>query len=88
MLAEREVSGQKADQFIHLSLEVLAAAEKFPDEDVTQLRTLLDEHCHHTIHQGVIIALQIILNLATLKPLNTNFSFLLSENKCPYSPVF
>ena len=84
MLAECEVSGQKADQVIHL---LLAAAKKFPDEDVTQLISFLEKLCHHTIHQGVVIALQIILNLATLKPLKTNFSFLTSKKKRPYSPV-
>ena len=82
MLAECEVSGQKADQVIHL-----AAVKKFPDEDLTKLISLLDKLCHHTIHQGVVIALQIILNLATLKPLKTNFSFLTSKKKRPYSPV-
>ena len=69
MVTKCEGPGQKADQLVHLRLEVLAAAEKFPDEDVTRGISLLDQLGHHTIHRGVVITLQIILRLASLKPL-------------------
>ena len=75
MMTKSQSPGQEADQLVHFRFEVLAATEKFPDEDVTRGISLLDELGHHTIHRGVVIVFQIILRLASLKPLNLYYTF-------------
>ena len=70
MMTKSQSPGQEADQLVHFRFEVLAATEKFPDEDVTRGISLLDKLGHHALHGSVVIAFQIILRLASLKPLN------------------